>query len=140
MLSTRHLQNVLVGASALVFAGAHVIPGTDESGPVLRAAVAFVSAGTVTTYSGSNTTGSGSVAAVTKTALEAFTGAVRPLSRPNALENAFRSYFAYKTAHPTDVRKPFLYFVDYGLPSTAPRGYLFDMDRLTVVDPHLDDW
>ena len=134
MLSTRQLQNVLVGASALVFVGAHVVPGTDESGPVLRAAVAFVSAGTITTDSGSNTTGSGSVAAVTKTALDAFTGAVRPLSRPNALENAFRSYFAYKTAHPTDVRKPFLYFVDYGLPSSEPRGYLFDMDRLTVVD------
>ena len=134
MLSTRQLQNVLVGASALVFAGAHVLPGTDESGPVLTAAVAFVSARPLSVGAASSTAGSGSVAAVTKTALDAFAGAVRPLSRPNALENAFRSYFAYKTAHPTDVRKPFLYFVDYGLPSSEPRGYLFDMDRLTVVD------
>ena len=49
-------------------------------------------------------------------------------------ESAFRSYFAYKTAHPSAVRKPFLYFVDYGLASTEPRGYVFDMDSRTVVD------
>jgi hypothetical protein len=71
---------------------------------------------------------------VTKAALAAFAGAVRPLSRPEALEKAFQSYFAFKTSHPDEVRKPFLYFVDYGLPSTSPRGYLFDMDALKVVD------
>ena len=38
------------------------------------------------------------------------------------------------TAHPDDVKKPYLYFVDYGLPSNTPRGYLFDMDSLRVVD------
>jgi len=32
------------------------------------------------------------------------------------------------------VKKPFLYFVDYGLPSTSPRGYVFDMDALKIVD------
>jgi hypothetical protein len=32
------------------------------------------------------------------------------------------------------VRKPYLYFVDYGLPSTEPRGYVFDMKALRVVD------
>jgi hypothetical protein len=32
------------------------------------------------------------------------------------------------------VRKPYLYFVDYGLPSTTARGYVFDMDALTIVD------
>jgi hypothetical protein len=59
---------------------------------------------------------------------------VRPLSRPEALEKAFRSYFAYKTSHPDEVRKPYLYFVDYGLPSTTPRGYVFDMASLEIVD------
>jgi hypothetical protein len=71
---------------------------------------------------------------VTKVALDAFAGVVRPLSRPEALEGAFRSYFAYKTTHPDEVRKPYLYFVDYGLPSTEPRGYVFDMESLKVVD------
>ncbi|MDB4884291.1 MAG: hypothetical protein JWL95_3057, partial [Gemmatimonadetes bacterium] len=48
--------------------------------------------------------------------------------------DAFKSYFAYKTAHPDEIRKPYLYFVDYGLPSTTPRGYLLDMEALSVVD------
>ena len=51
-----------------------------------------------------------------------------------ALESAFRSYFAFKSAHPDEVKKPLLYFVDYGLPSTAPRGYVFNMKTLQVVD------
>jgi hypothetical protein len=58
---------------------------------------------------------------------------VRSLSHPSALEDAFGSYFAYKSAHPDKVTKPYLYFVDYGLPSNKPRGYVFDMEKLTVV-------
>ena len=134
MLPSRHLQNILVGASALVFAAAHFLPTTGQSGPVLTAAVSFVSGGPVATSSARATGATGAIAAVTKTALDAFAGVVRPLSRPEALEDAFKSYFAYKTAHPNEVRKPYLYFVDYGLPSTEPRGYLFDMEGLTVVD------
>src|SRR6266508_6972027 len=68
------------------------------------------------------------------TALGAFETVVRPLSDSRALTDAFRSYFAYKSAHPDQVRKPFLYFVDYGLPSTTPRGYVFDMESLKIVD------
>jgi hypothetical protein len=67
-------------------------------------------------------------------AVRAFADAVRPLSHPRALETAFRSYFAFQLAHPDEVRKPFLYFVDYGLPSTEPRGYVFDMQKLTIVE------
>lgn len=132
MRSPKYLHNVLVGASALTFAGAHFAPERAQNGPVLTAAAAFVSA-----TPSANTTPANApetVAAVTRKALDAFTGAVRPLSRPRALEDAFRSYFAYKTAHPNEVRKPYLYFVDYGLPSTTPRGYVFDMRALTVVD------
>ena len=51
-----------------------------------------------------------------------------------ALESAFKSYFAFKSAHPDQVKKPLLYFVDYGLPSTTPRGYVFNMETLTLVD------
>lgn len=133
MRPSRYHLNVLAGASALLFAGAQFVPNTDGSGPVLSAAVSFVSGsrdGTVTP-SGDRR---GTVASVTRVALDALTGAVRPLSRPQALEKAFSSYFAYKSAHPAEVRKPYLYFVDYGLPSTTPRGYVFDMDSLKVVD------
>jgi hypothetical protein len=128
MRPPKYLQNVLVGASALLFAGSHFAPDRDRNGPVLAAAVTFVSPKPSTTPSAA------AVATVTKAALEAFAGVVRPLSRPQALETAFRSYFAYKTAHPGEVRKPYLYFVDYGLPSTTTRGYVFDMDSLRVVD------
>ena len=37
-----HLQNALIGATAIVVAGAHLVPGADTNGPVMRAAVAFV--------------------------------------------------------------------------------------------------
>jgi hypothetical protein len=132
MRQPRHLQNVLVGASALLFAGALFVPGTGQNGPVLEAAVSF--AGGTTHGVSPAAPHDGTVASVTKAALDAFAGAVRPLSRPDALQNAFRSYFAYRTTHRDEVRKPYLYFVDYGLPSTTPRGYVFDMDALKVVD------
>jgi hypothetical protein len=74
------------------------------------------------------------IADETNSALEALASAVRPLSHPDALKDAFRSYFAYKAANPDQVKKPYLYFVDYGLPSTAKRGYVFDMESLRIVD------
>ena len=132
MRAPKYLQNVLLGASALAIAGAHLTPERQQTGPVLTAAVTFVSGASRT--ADSSTSSANAVATVTKAALDAFTGAVRPLSRPQALENAFRSYFAYKTTHPNEVRKPYLYFVDYGLSNTTPRGYVFDMDSLKVVD------
>jgi hypothetical protein len=55
-------------------------------------------------------------------------------SHPDALRYAFEAYFNYKAAHPEKVRKPYLYFVDYGLDSRTPRGWVFDMKALKVVD------
>ena len=59
---------------------------------------------------------------------------VRRQSDPNALRVAFQAYYNYKAAHPEKVRKPYLYFVDYGLGNSTPRGYVFDMEALKVVD------
>jgi len=132
MLTAKLIQNVLVGTSAFIFTAAHVAPRASTSGPVLSAAVAFVSP--KATRGPTSGTPANPVAEVTRAALDAFTGVIRPLSRPVALESAFRSYFAFKAAHPDKVHKPFLYFVDYGLPSTVARGYLFDMSSLKVVD------
>jgi hypothetical protein len=133
MRSVISLQNVLVGATALLVAGAHFAPERDHSGPVLTAAVSFVTPKPADTTAVDAPVVS-ELGRMTSSALAAFSGVVRPLSRPEALENAFRSYFAFKTAHPAEVRKPYLYFVDYGLPSTEPRGYVFDMEQLRVVD------
>lgn len=55
-------------------------------------------------------------------------------SHPDALRDAFRAYFNYRHANPEQVRKPYLYFVDMGLDNGTARGWVFDMDRLQLVD------
>ena len=128
------LQNALLASSALLIAGAHFAPDRDHTGPVLQAAVSFAG-GDVdlsSTTVADSTERVSSLTALTRSALAAFAGVVKPLSRPEALESAFRSYFAFKAAHPEQVRKPLLYFVDYGLPNTAKRGYVFDMETDAV--------
>ncbi|MDB4907455.1 MAG: hypothetical protein JWO05_2239 [Gemmatimonadetes bacterium] len=138
MRSNRYAMNVFAGAVATLAVGSRLVPGHAESGPVLRSAVAFVSARSDSSATSASSLGSASsmssVASFTSRALSAFSTAVGPLSRTNALESAFRGYFAFKAAHPGEVKKPLLYFVDYGLSSTTPRGYVFDMQSLQVVD------
>lgn len=124
------LQNAVIGAIAIVFGTAQVVPGAREHGPIVRSAMAMVNGKAAADSSKADSVAPSKVS----TALGAFQGAVRPLSHPRALSDAFNSYFAYKAANPEQVRKPLLYFVDYGLPSTEPRGYVFDMDSLRVVD------
>ena len=65
-------------------------------------------------------------------ALARLAGRVNTSDR-DALRMAFRAYYAYKAAHPEHVRKPYLYFVDYGLDAETPRGYVFDMRELKIV-------
>jgi hypothetical protein len=55
-------------------------------------------------------------------------------SHPEALIRAFHAYYAFQEAYPERVRKPYLYFVDYGLDYRTPRGYVFDMRALRVVE------
>jgi hypothetical protein len=66
-------------------------------------------------------------------ALAKFNGVVTHRSHPEALRHAFHAYFAYRTAYPERVRKPYLYFVDFGLEAGTPRGYVFNMESLTLV-------
>ena len=77
---------------------------------------------------------SGTAAVRTRAALAALRGSVRRQSDPDALRLAFRAYYNYKAVNPHQVRKPYLYYVDYGLDSGTPRGYVFDMEALRVVD------
>jgi len=132
----RYLQNVLVGAAAVIVAGALFGSDRGQLGPVSHDVPTFIAAiaPTDSTASARATVSTSRLATETRTALGAFESMVRPLSHPQALAGAFRSYFAFKAAHPDEVKKPFLYFVDYGLPSTARRGYVFDMSSLKIVD------
>ncbi|HEU4556302.1 MAG TPA: murein L,D-transpeptidase catalytic domain family protein [Longimicrobium sp.] len=77
---------------------------------------------------------SGAEAAQVQRAMAALAPKVKKQSDPNALQSAFKAYFTYKAANPEKVRKPYLYFVDYGLDSRTPRGYVFDMKELKLVD------
>ena len=133
MYPEKYIRNALVAATAVLFVGTTVAPDRNASGPILTAASSFLS-GTPETAAPATATVPGEVSATTNAALAALGSVVRPLSHPQALATAFRSYFAFKVAHPDQVKKPFLYFVDYGLPSTTPRGYVFDMSSLKVVD------
>jgi hypothetical protein len=67
-------------------------------------------------------------------ALDVLGKSVRRQSDPSALRMAFQAYYNYKAANPEKVKKPYLYYVDYGLGHTTPRGYVFDMETLKVVD------
>lgn len=83
---------------------------------------------------GTDATASGSAAARTRAALSALAKHVNRQSHPEALRRAFHAYYTFKATHPDQVRKPYLYFVDYGLDSRTRRGYIFDMAALKVVD------
>lgn len=125
-------QNAIIGGVALVFGSAQVVPGAKEHGPIVSSAISIMS-GNATDSSKKIDSTEAKPSKVT-VALGAFQNVVRPLSHSRALGDAFNSYFAYKAVHPEDVKKPLLYFVDYGLPSNTPRGYVFDMEKLEIVD------
>ena len=67
-------------------------------------------------------------------ALRALAPHVTRSSHPQALGVAFEAYYRYRARNPSAVRRPYLYFVDLGLHARTPRGYVFDMERLVVVD------
>jgi hypothetical protein len=129
----KYLEGAVIGLGALAFTGARIATHTATS--PAPSAIAFVSPERADDVDSANDkAATGGVTAATREAIAALADAVRPLSSPHALEDAFRSYFAFKTTHPNDVRNPYLYFVDYGLPSTARRGYVFDMSSLKILD------
>jgi hypothetical protein len=151
MASRKYLNLVptlFVAAVAFVYVGSSAHPAYSAArgnAPLLRpaSALASIHTGTVSAAIGSVFSGRVSstpaehreeIEAATRSALDALAPMVRSLSNASALPDAFESYFAFKAAHPDRVRKPYLYFVDYGLPSTTPRGYVFDMNALSIVD------
>lgn len=134
MLQSRYLHSAIIGLSALLFTGAQFTRGQDAQTPILANTLQWLNAKATVPDSGVATRKPAMLATMTRRAIDALASVVGPLSSPKALEDAFRSYFAFKTEHPDEVRNPYLYFVDYGLPSTARRGYVFDMSALRILD------
>ena len=77
---------------------------------------------------------SAEVVASVNDALGALADDVRRTSHGDALRMAFTAYYSYREQHPSRALKPYLYFVDYGLDNRTPRGYVFDMQTLSVID------
>lgn len=125
MHTPRLLETTLIGAAAVLIAGANL--RFPDRQPVVTKPVA-------TPVAASDSADSTVTTSPTSRALSAFASMVHSLSTPKALETAVRSYFAFKDAHPEQVKKPLLYFVDYGLPSTKPRGYVLDMKAMKIVE------
>ena len=130
-----YLQSALISTCALLFTGAQFAPSHLQFSRALiataarpRADAAAVAESTVVRHRAD------AISAITRRAIDALGDVVGPLSTREALTDAVRSYFAFKAAHPDDLRNPYLYFVDYGLPSTTPRGYVFDMKSLKRLD------
>jgi hypothetical protein len=67
-------------------------------------------------------------------AVSALSAVAARLSDDDALRMAFRAYYNYRDANPDKVKKPYFYFVDYGLDSREARGYVFNMKTLSVVE------
>jgi hypothetical protein len=67
-------------------------------------------------------------------AVSTLSAVVTKQSHPDALRLAVQAYYNFRNAHPEQVRKPYLYFVDYGLDNRTPRGYVFDMAQMKLVD------
>ena len=74
------------------------------------------------------------VAAATEVALEKLGPRVTRKSHEDALAVAFTAYYRHREAHPRELRNPYLYYVDFGLDNRTPRGYVFDMESLEVVE------
>lgn len=126
------MKNGLIGVVALLCVASRFVPGARPT-PLFAEPVFAASHETSSPAVASVAAKTGAAAKI-DSAIRAFSSAVIHLSHPKALEIAFNSYFEYVSAHPGDVKKPLLYFVDYGLPSTEPRGYIFNMKDLSIVE------
>lgn len=134
-------QAAFAAAAALLFVGSNAYSRVPTSGlvsPAVEPAAALdTTDGPIELIAATSRVrdrrGAGAEASAER-ALGVLASAVRQLSHPRALHDAFASYFAFRDTHPEKVRKPYLYFVDYGLPATTPRGYVFDMTSLEIVE------
>jgi hypothetical protein len=122
------LRIVAIAATAVLFSGADELPYQPRlSVPTVRAP-APVRAG------GEKLVAAPRALTAVQSALMTLRSQVKQTSHPDALKMAFEAYYNFRNAHPDEVRKPYLYFVDYGLDSRTPRGYVFDMTALMIVD------
>lgn len=118
---------VLVGFGA---AGTKAAAPTVDAEPVVATAVSVAKvAAPVAPVAPANPAG-----VLVANALTELSAHVVKQSDPDALRSAVTAYYAFKAAHPEQIKKPYLYYIDYGLSGRTPRGYVFDMEKLDLVE------
>jgi L,D-transpeptidase catalytic domain len=108
------------------------VPMDERELPRLRAMIRFMVP--VFLFAGAAHADGAPRKAATELALRALAPHVTRMSHPQALRIAFDAYYSYRSANPEQVRKPYLYYVDLGLDNRTPRGYVFDMESMTLVE------
>jgi hypothetical protein len=130
MRPSKTIRNIVLGTTAGLMFGT-AVPSVAVAELSHKPKVAAVSKAKVAPASRAKANTSARAAA--NTAIQALKPSVRNLS-PRALETAVNAYYAYQSAHPAEIKKPYLYFVDFGQSQNAQRGYVFDMKTLKIVE------
>jgi hypothetical protein len=127
----------IIAAGAILFGAAGMNPASKAAQPTNAAAAVSATAAATATTATASTTAAAKTAfrrSQVEAALDALESQVVQQSGDGAVRSAFQAYFNFQAAHPDEVRNPYLYYVDYGLDNRTPRGYVFDMEKLTPVD------
>jgi len=137
-MPSHFVRNVLLGTAAALIGGTSFSPpaAAEPINTVHAATVVSAPAKTANTVAAvpAPTASAAVVSAESQRAVTTLSSSVEHLSNSSALSTAFHAYYAYQAAHPGDVTKPYLYFVDLGQSQNAQRGYVFDMKSLTLVE------
>ncbi len=126
------VTGVVLATTAGMLPLAHRAAASSERQPDVLAGVLGI--GAAARPSGAGVRAEDARAVRVDSALAALSDKVSQLSDSAALRMAFTAYYSFQAQHPDQVRKPYLYFVDYGLNNRTARGYVFDMAMLRVVE------
>jgi hypothetical protein len=131
----RH-QLTILAAAALFLATTAMSPGDVTAGATddLTGAPPMAAPEAVKMVVGPSPMDREAVAEIIDAAVARLDPQVAFRSHPESLRYAVRAYHNFRAAYPEEVRKPYLYFVDYGLDSRTPRGYVLDMENSRVVE------
>src|SRR5437867_2145254 len=105
MRLTQTFRNILLGGLML----GTTVPAVADAKPISKpkATSASMAIASVSAHAAANV------------ALQALRPLVRNLSHPRALETALNAYYGYRASHPGEIKKPYLYFVDFGQAQNA---------------------
>jgi hypothetical protein len=124
-------SQILLPGVVAIFVG-FAAPRDEAARPIPTTEPVFVNPA-ITSASADTSLGDGREEFV-RNALSELSGYVVKQSNSAALRSAVTAYYNFKAQHPDEVKKPYLYYIDYGLNNRTPRGYVFNMKTLDLVE------